>query len=187
MKEYCENYLYEEDIVNLVNTLPIQGQELFNNTCSSGACSYFEEPQDWIDIQLKIAPDEIYKKYNMYSPSEIKAYEERFPNCKHVYKKVYPDESAGCYCNYGASGSSDGSASEYNPSTECYYCKHYEKKINNDIEVIYEPIIHKSDIKLITMQEWICPKCGNINYTHEYLEDDYSCERCFENFTLIDA
>lgn len=179
---YCENYLHEEDILNFVNTLPIQGQELFKNTCSSDS---YLEPQDWIDIELELAPDEIYKRYSMYSPSEIKAYEDRFPTCKQVYKKVWNDGSSGCWCNFGANGNSDGSASEYNVSDECYYCKHYEKKIDNDIKVIHEPIIHKSNIKLVTMQEWICPKCGFINYTHEYLEDDYSCDRCFENFTLI--
>lgn len=121
----------------------------------------------------------------MYSPSEIKAYEERFPTCKQVYKKVYSDQSSCTKCNQGAWGNSDGTVS-INISEECYYCKQYENRIN-DIEVMYEPIIHKSDIKLVTMQEWICPKCGFINYTHEYLEEDYSCERCFENFTLIDG
>lgn len=179
--EYCENYKHEDDIVNFVKTLPIQGQELFNNTCAS---DNWLKPQDWIDIELKIAPDEVYKKYNMYSPNEIKAYKERFPNCKQVYKKVYADGSSGCRCDLGAFGDKDGNASEYNYSDECYYCKQYGKRID-DIEVVYETIIHKSDIKLVTMQEWVCPKCGNINYTHEYLEDDYSCERCFENFTLI--
>lgn len=84
--------------------MPIQGRELFENQCARGACSYPMESQDWIDVELGVAPDSIYKEYGMYSPSEIKAYEERFPTCENVYLKTYKDGSGSCRCDYGAYG-----------------------------------------------------------------------------------
>lgn len=183
--DYFEEYKYEDNIFDFVNELPIQGRELFYNSCSNDSCL---ESQDWIDIELEIAPDNTYKKYGMYSPSEKKAYKDRFPTCENVYRKVYSDGSSHCKCDFGAYGEIDGSAENYNIYKECYYCKRYKKK-ESAMRVEYEPIIKKDNIKNIMMQEWTCPKCGNINHSHIYndkYKSHYSCEKCSEYFTLVE-
>lgn len=78
-KDYWEDYKYEDNIAEYIESLPIQGQELFINQVCYCACGYNIDSQDWIDIELKIAPDSTYKKYGYYSLSEIKAYHDRFP------------------------------------------------------------------------------------------------------------
>lgn len=122
-----ENYKYEKDISDFIKLLPIQGRELFENTCASDACSYPMEAQDWIDYELGILPHEKCKEYGMYSPQERQAYKDRFPTCNRVYKEVYDDGSSGCWCPFGASGDSDGSCG-INISDECYLCSNYEIK-----------------------------------------------------------
>lgn len=124
---YCAKYKYEQNIIDFVNTFPIEGQELFWNRCAYGACADNMDSQDWIDMQLGILPDEKYKEYGMYSPSEIKAYEERFPTCEHPVNVVYSDDSKGCWCPFGASGEY-GQQISPNISDECYGCEHYKKR-----------------------------------------------------------
>lgn len=180
--EYCngefpENYKYVDNIYDFVKTLPIQGRELFENSMSNGACSHSMDAQDWIDIELGIAPDEVYKKNCMYSPSEIKAYEERFPTCKEVYLKIYSDGSGGCRCRFGSHGNKDGSC-DSNVSDNCYKCKSYKKKdIDEKLKEIKDFKLTKDDINIIKMYEWTCPKCGKINHTYNYEDYDY-CSEC---------
>ena len=66
--EEWEHYKLEGKIYKFVNELPTQGQELFNNTFSYGAGAWRLDAQDWIDIELGIAPDEVYEENGMYSP-----------------------------------------------------------------------------------------------------------------------
>lgn len=175
--DYAEEYIHEENIENFINDLPIQGQELVKNTCCLSG--YYTDSQEWIDMELGVAADEVYKENNRYSPSEIKAYEDRFPTCANVYKKIYPDGSSGCRCDYGAYGNSDGTCG-VNICDKCYYCKMYEKK-NNDsnMRVKEEFGITKDEIKQVAMNEWTCKKCGNIN--HSYLHEEYLvCDKCGE-------
>lgn len=121
---YCEEYKYEKEIIDFVNTFPIEGQELFFNKFSHGSCCHNIESQDWIDYELGILSHEKCKEYGMYSIQEKQAYKDRFPTCGNVFKKNYKDGVSACYCKYGASGNSDGSCWE-NISEECYLCNHY--------------------------------------------------------------
>lgn len=176
-EEYWEDYKYEKNILDYVKTLPIQGRELFENQVSSGACSYNIDSQDWIDIELEIAPDEVYKRNGMYSPSEKKAYYDRFPTCKNVYLKIYSDGSSGCMCDFGAHGNKDGSC-ESNIWNSCYKCKLYEKKnIDEKLKEVKDFNLTKEDINEVKMYEWTCPKCGEINHTYNYEYEDY-CNKC---------
>lgn len=186
IEDYCEEYKYEDNIFEFIKTLPIQGQELFENQCVDGWNSEKIDSQDWIDIKLKIAPDDIYKKYNMYSPSETKAYEERFPTCKNVYLKKYSDGSSYTKCNFGAFGESDGSC-DINVSDKCYYCKNYEKKNWDYVMDIDKDItISPKEIKIIPMKEWTCKICGNINHDYSYEEYLY-CNKCNKEHILLDS
>lgn len=176
--EYWEEYKLEDYIHNFIKELPTQGRELFENSCARGWTVDTIDSQDWIDIDLKIADDNTYKKWGFYSPSEIKAYENRFPTCANIYRKEYSDGSAGCYCPFGASGNSDGSCG-INISDECYYCKNYKRKEDDNIEVIKESSLNKSKLKKVEMLEWICNKCGQFNYNFTY-RDTFVCGRCYE-------
>ena len=178
---YCEDYKYEDNIFEFVKSLPIQGRELFENQCASGACSYPMESQDWIDVELGVAPDSIYKEYGMYSPSEIKAYKERFPTCENVYLKTYKDGSGSCRCDYGAYGEKDGSCGS-NISDECYTCSHYKKKgFDYSMREEKELYIEKEKLKRIEMYEWTCEVCGEINHTHIY-SDMFVCPKCYQYY-----
>lgn len=54
-----ENYKYENEIADYIKTLPIQGQEIFENQILVGAPGYLIDSQDWIDRKLGlIAEDE---------------------------------------------------------------------------------------------------------------------------------
>lgn len=175
--DFYENYKYEKNIFDFIKTLPIQGRELFENSLSYGAFSYSMDSQDWIDIELGVAPDEVYKRNCMYSSSERKAYEERFPTCKKVYLKTYSDGSGGCRCLFGAFGEKDGSCG-LNISDACYKCKSYEKKdVDEKLKEIKDFKLTKDDIKIVKMFEWSCPKCGEINHTYNYEVSDF-CDKC---------
>jgi hypothetical protein len=135
MNDYCADYKYEKDIINFVNTLPLQGKELFWNRCAYGACSNIMDSQDWIDMHLGILPDEKYEEYGMYSPSEIKAYKERFPICEYPVTEIFNDGSKGCWCPFGASGNYNQQIG-LNISDECYYCKYFKVR-ETPIKEIY--------------------------------------------------
>lgn len=70
---YLENYVYEEKIKQFIKTLPIQGKELFYNSCARG--TYYSgiviDPSDWIQLELRIAPKALYAKYLMDEEEEF--------------------------------------------------------------------------------------------------------------------
>lgn len=132
--DYYENYTYEDNIKGLISSLPLEAQELFHNTFSNGWNSHFMEAQDWIDYKLDELPHDKCKEYCMYSPQEIKAYEDRFPTCGHVFLKTYSDGSGGCKCANGASGNKDGSCG-LNISRECYQCTEYTPRVDKMKEI----------------------------------------------------
>lgn len=135
---WCEDYKYEDCIIEFVDTFPVEGQELFWNRCAYGACAHTIESQDWIDMQLGILPDEVYEDYGMYSPRQIKAYKERFPVCKYTYITEYKDGSRGSNCPYGAFGDEVGSDG-LNPSSECYECSCFQVRSSDEqINVVYK-------------------------------------------------
>jgi len=134
--ECCEEYEYENEIFDYINSLPLGGQELVYNRFASGF--HFNnqmEPQDWIDYKLNILPHEKCKKYSRYSPQERQAYRDRFPTCNYVYKRVYEDNSSGCWCHRNAHGNADGTCGG-NISSQCYLCTDYEPK-RGAMEVVY--------------------------------------------------
>ncbi|QSF43448.1 hypothetical protein [Paenibacillus tianjinensis] len=135
---WCEDYKYEDNIIEFVNTFPVEGQELFWNRCAYGACADTIESQDWIGMQLGILPDEVYEDYGMYSPRQIKAYKERFPVCKNTYITEYEDGSRGSSCPYGAFGDENG-ADGLNISSECYECSRFQERgCGEQINIVYK-------------------------------------------------
>lgn len=121
---WCEKYKYEDEIIDYVNTLPIEGQELFWNRYSDG--NYYIDAQDWIDYKLNLLPHKQCKKYGLYSPEERQAYQERFPICKHVQLIKYKDGSSSCRCTRGALGNKDGTAEGHQTQSECYNCTRFQ-------------------------------------------------------------
>lgn len=125
--EYVEVYQYEDNIHDFINTLPLEGRELFLNQCASGANSYVMDSQDWIDMELGVLPDEVYEEYGMYSPRQVKAYKERFPTCQHPINIIYKDGSKGCRCPFGAFGNYNQQTSD-NIWGACYECPFYKER-----------------------------------------------------------
>lgn len=184
--EYYEEYKYEENIINFIDNLPIQGREIVENQTSHGACAEYLESKDWIDIELGVASDKTYKKYGMYTPSEIKAYHDRFPTCKHTYLKVYSDGSAGTYCSkhIGVSGKKDFTCSS-NISKECYYCNDYERKDKNFIHKVEKELLVEPT--LVQMYEIFCPTCGHKILKYKYELEDGSklyCNKCVQELSV---
>lgn len=123
-----EEYKYETNIEKYVKTFPVEGQELFFNRTMEGA---FYEPlpsQDWIDIELGVAPDEVYFKNRLYAPSEIKAYHTKYPTCGMVYNKIYSDGSMGSECFCSAHGDFGGKCG-INICSDCCNCSYYQPRV----------------------------------------------------------
>ena len=150
---YCANYELEKDILEFVNLLPLEGQELFWNRCAYGACAYIMDSQDWIDKKLGILPDEKYEEYGFYSPRQIEAYKERFPNCEYSTNEIYNDSSKGCWCPFGANGEYGQIADAHNISDECYECKYYKPR---ETEI--------KDIKHEDFEDYMAYIRSNINF-----------------------
>lgn len=127
--EYCADYKYEKNIIEFIETIPLEGQELFWNRCAYGASAHNMGNQDWIDWKLGIMLDEKYKEYSMYSPSEIKAYKEKFPICQHPVNIIYGENSKGCRCPFGGFGEYGQECDEGNIWDACYKCKHFIERI----------------------------------------------------------
>ena len=187
--EYLEDYNYEEILRSYIDTLPLEGQELFDNTLTQGWTSYRIDAQDWLDIETKIATDSVYKKNGFYSPSEIDTYYDRFPKCDNTYIKTYNDGSRGSYCRLcSASGNVediDGTptviADKYNISIDCYYCNSFILKDEFKKSKIEET--KKVELKEVVMFEYFCPNCGDRRLLHkdnclsDYIDYDF-CSKC---------
>ena len=132
MNDYVETYQHEDKILDLIHSLPLESQELFENRFENRG--YKMDSQDWIDYELNELPHEKCKEYRMYSPQERAAYKERFPNCECVKINKYKDGSQGSSCPYGAHGDKDGNIG-LNIWNECYMCTHYKPR-EGDIEII---------------------------------------------------
>jgi len=137
---YCEIYKHEDDIYNLIKTFLLENQEYALNHIGN----YHMERQDWIDMENKTLPDEKYKEYGMYSPSECKSYEERFPTCHYPVNRVYNDASKGCWCPFEAYGD-EGQKAGINISSECHYCDYFKLRETSIKDIKDE---HFEDYKL---------------------------------------
>ena len=124
--EYAENYKYEDNIYELIKSLPLESQELFENRFDR-INDIFMEPQDWIDYELDELPHEKCKEYDLYSPEVKAAYREKFSTCEQVVNVVYNDDSKGSRCPFGAFGDYDQKTS-INIWEECYGCQYYKKR-----------------------------------------------------------
>ena len=102
MDDYVETYQHEDKIWDLVKSLPLEGQELFENRFDKDG--WHMEAQDWIDYQLDELPHEKCKEYHMYSPKDIESYNSKYPTCEHVVNVVWDDNSKGSRCPFGAHG-----------------------------------------------------------------------------------
>lgn len=149
---YYEKYKYEEKIEELIDSFPIENQEYVRND--------FMGRQDWIDMKLGKLPDEKYKEYGFYSPSQINAYREKFPTCNHPIDIIYNGESKGCKCVFGAYGEYGQKADEHNVSDECYNCKHYVKR--------YEPRKEMIHSEFEEYQRYYIGKLNYLKFKDEY-------------------
>lgn len=184
---YWEEYKHEENIIEYIDSLPVQGRELFENQLMVNAFCNPIPSQDWIDIELGVACDSIYKKNGLYSPSEVNAYRERFPKCKHTYIKTYEDGSVNSLCSMytGVYGDKEGNANEYNISSKCYYCDSFELR-EKPKEVVDTKAIA---LKEVVMLEGFCPNCGvrflsykdDIVYGHKGI---HFCSKCYQELAI---
>lgn len=61
--KYIETYKYEDNISSFIESLPIQGREIFENHIAHDYDRM--ESQDWIDIELGIASNDVLDKYGL--------------------------------------------------------------------------------------------------------------------------
>ena len=131
-----EEYEFDKEMMNYLDSLPVQGKQLALNEFSFGSnADYKMEAQDWIDYELGILPHKKCKEYCLFSCDEIKAYKERFPICAYPVNIVYKDGSIGCRCPYGASGKKDQELGHI--SEECYKCDYFTKRVS-EIKTVYD-------------------------------------------------
>lgn len=123
---YEESYQYEENITNLINNLPLEGQELFWNRLNNNG--FHMEPQDWIDYELKELPHEKCREYHILSPKDEELYNSRFPSCENVINVIWPDSSKGSRCPFGVCGAYGQKANTYVNSTHCTDCEYYKQR-----------------------------------------------------------
>lgn len=129
------------------------------------------DSQDWIDYELGELPHDKCKEYCLYSPQEIKAYNDRFPTCANVFLKTYSDGSGGCRCSLGAHGNKDGSCG-VNISSECYQCAWYTPRVDkmNEVNEIDE-FVKSETSRLEDMLEYATTRLEVLNQGYEqYME-----------------
>jgi len=136
----CDDCLRE-----LIDSFTIEGQEKVIN---SGSNQYLSS-EDWIRLHNGEMSDEEMEENHMYSPRQIKAYEERFPVCSNVKIIVYNDESSGARCPYGASGDKDGSTRNGNGDNHCFGCESFkEREEGQEIPIVKDKEYKKRGLKL---------------------------------------
>lgn len=129
-KEWFSKLEYEDKIWDLINSLPLESQELFQNRFEIGN-GWYMESQDWIDYQLGELPHEKCKEYCLYSPKDIEAYNTKFTTCEYVANVIWNDKSKGSWCPFGAYGAYGQKVDECgNLSNECTDCRYYQSREN---------------------------------------------------------
>lgn len=129
-----EFLLCDDCLIEFINSFTVEGQEKVIN---SGSNTYLSS-EDWIRVHKGEMPDEEMEEKGMYSPRQIKAYEERFPTCDKVYISEYHDGSRGSICRMNAFGDENGNCG-LNVSEECFECSHYNKREDGkEIPIKYE-------------------------------------------------
>ena len=82
---------------------------------------------DFIDLELIAMGFENWQKQQLSNQEVVKAYQQRFPTCKHPKIKIYKDGSRLCICSQGAIGELDQTPSQL-PWEESLKCPIYQKK-----------------------------------------------------------
>ena len=129
-------YIYEEEMLNYFDNLPLVGAEVVMNRLWAHHCSLHpSDPQEWIDYQLGELPYEQCKKNHWVSPEEIKSYQVFFGRCVHVKNIIYSDGSRDCHCfiNRRVTGKYGGKCSS--AGVGCYKCEHFKER-EGDVETI---------------------------------------------------
>ncbi|MBK5239863.1 hypothetical protein [Clostridium sp.] len=121
--QVCDDCLRE-----WINSFTFEGQEHIINSGSN----IYMSTENWIKEAKGEFTDEEYENNGMYSPRQIKAYEDKFPKCDHVVIKVYNDSSAGSGCLYGAHGEGFGNTG-LNISSECFNCDQFKERAKDKI------------------------------------------------------
>ncbi|CEQ01608.1 Uncharacterised protein [[Clostridium] sordellii] len=92
---YIENYEYEENIDAYIETLPIQGKELFLNQIAEGACAFVEDSQEWIDRELGLIEDNLEIEINNNIETTDCTYENLKLNKNDIIVIRYPSDEGG--------------------------------------------------------------------------------------------
>ena len=159
MDGYVETYQHEENILNLINSLPLVSKELFDNRFDGGG--WHMEAQDWIDYQLDELPHEKCREYGYYSPRDIEAYKNKFTTCEHVTNVVFDDDSKGSWCPFGANGDYGQKVDKCgNISDKCTDCKYYKLREN--------PIKEIKGEKLRDWKNYMTAKLRAEEYKNEF-------------------
>lgn len=165
-------YRYDDEMSEYLHNLPLEGRELVYNRNAYGACAnYNMKPQDWIDFKLDELPHKKCKQYGFYSPQEIAAYKERFPNCACVVIDKYKDGSQGSSCPRRAHGDKDGNIG-LNIYSQCYMCSQYKPR-EGDIKVIDKVAEYYKNEKdrLIHMLQYASTRLRELeNGVEEYID-----------------
>lgn len=115
----------DECLIEFIDSFTLEGQEKVLNSGSN-----WRMPSgDWIREAKGEFTDEDYESYGMYSPRQIKAYQERYPVCNKVV--IYEtttngDVASECIC--GAFGDGKGDAFNDYACTECFGCIFFEER-----------------------------------------------------------
>ncbi len=136
-----EEYTREKNLYDFIESCPPAGKELFWNHYADGWNVDKFERSDALLIEAKIASDDVYRKYNMYTPSEIKASKERFPTCKHVFGVKYDDGSIGYRCSCFDVRCNVENNYRYN--TKCNNCPNYQQLVGERAIVSNEELEKK--------------------------------------------
>lgn len=123
-----QEYLYEEDMIKYIDSLPVQSQELIWNTFATGLkADYKMLPQDWIDYELTNLSQEKCEKYGLLSKEEKDDYKKKFSTCQWPVNRIYKGSTIVCQCPYNAYGKENQQLSD-TISIECHYCDYYKKR-----------------------------------------------------------
>ena len=152
MDDYDETYQHEEKILDLINSLPLESQELFKNRFDNDG--WHMESQDWIDYQLDELPHEKCKEYGYYSPKDIEAYKTKFTTCEYVANVTWNDGSKGSWCPFGASGDYGQKVDKcLNLSDECTDCTYYKLRENSIKEIKGEDLDEWENYMVVKLKE----------------------------------
>lgn len=88
--KYNDVYLYEGEMINYINQIPIQGRQFVKNEFSSAAWQM--EPQDWIDFELDILSSDKRKEYGFESPDDIEEGSKAFEYMEYIVFKTRAEE-----------------------------------------------------------------------------------------------